>query len=78
MDKKPYTAKSGIQQFRPVVSESELYQDRNVGFCLACGSEQDGCEPDARKYTCDSCGKPKVYGLEELAVMGLLIVCEEA
>lgn len=24
----------------------------NPGFCLACGEEQEGCEPDAREYTC--------------------------
>lgn len=28
-------------------------------------------EPDARKYVCESCGKPKVYGAAELAMMGL-------
>ena len=42
------------------------------GWCLACGSEQDGCEPDARKYKCEGCGKDKVYGAAELAVMGLV------
>lgn len=38
----------------------------NPGFCLACGNEQEGCEPDARKYECESCGEMKVYGAEEL------------
>ena len=28
-------------------------------------------EPDARKYECDCCGEPKVYGAEELIMMGL-------
>ena len=28
----------------------------NPGLCLACGNEQEGCEPDARKYVCESCG----------------------
>ena len=28
----------------------------NPGFCLACGSEQEGCEPDARNYECEECG----------------------
>jgi len=36
-----------------------------IGFCLDCGHEQDGCEPDARKYTCDSCGTKRVFGAEE-------------
>lgn len=38
----------------------------NPGFCIACGHEQDGCEPDAREYTCESCDEPKVYGAQEL------------
>jgi len=38
----------------------------NIGFCVACGHEQDGCEPDARKIACEACGEKKVYGAEEL------------
>jgi hypothetical protein len=40
----------------------------NPGFCIACGEEADGCEPDARKYRCESCGAMKVYGAEELLI----------
>lgn len=40
----------------------------NPGFCLACGERQEGCEPDARKYKCDNCGKREVYGAEEIIV----------
>jgi hypothetical protein len=38
----------------------------NPGFCLICGCEAEGCEPDARNYECESCGAPAVYGAEEL------------
>ena len=38
----------------------------NPGICLICGNEQGGCEPDARNYTCESCGAEQVYGAEEL------------
>lgn len=48
------------------VSLSENYG----GFCLTCGAEAYGVEPDARNYTCDVCGEPQVYGVEELLVMG--------
>ena len=41
----------------------------DMGFCLACGDEAYGVEPDARKYECESCGKHKVYGAEELLLM---------
>jgi len=45
--------------------------DDNLGFCLACGAEAFNVEPDARRYTCESCGKPRVYGAEELLIMGV-------
>ena len=38
----------------------------NPGFCIACGNEQEGCEPDARKYECEACGEKAVYGSDEL------------
>lgn len=44
----------------------------NPGFCLACGKEQDGCEPDARGYECESCGTKAVFGAEELLCMGVV------
>lgn len=41
----------------------------DMGFCLACGADAYGVEPDARQYECDECGKEKVYGAEELLLM---------
>lgn len=41
----------------------------NPGFCLACGEDADGCEPDARKYECECCGQRQVYGAEECILM---------
>jgi hypothetical protein len=43
--------------------------DASLGFCLACGAEQDGCEPDARQYPCDQCDALQVYGAEECLLM---------
>lgn len=40
--------------------------DDNIGFCIACGEQCDGVEPDARKYECESCGANAVYGSEEI------------
>jgi len=40
-----------------------------MGFCIACGDEAYGVEPDARRYTCESCDEPGVYGAEELLLM---------
>jgi hypothetical protein len=38
----------------------------NPGICIACGADQDGCEPDARRCECECCGARAVYGAEEL------------
>ena len=74
MTKEKYTTKTGAQQFRPVLTQSSYLAiaGDGTGFCLACGSEASEVEPDARGYTCEACEKPKVYGLEELLMMGLL------
>jgi hypothetical protein len=41
----------------------------NPGFCVACGSDADGCEPDMRRGQCEICGANRVYGAEELLMM---------
>ena len=38
----------------------------NPGFCICCGADAAGLEPDARKYECEACGESGVYGAEEL------------
>lgn len=40
--------------------------DDNIGFCLACGTDQLNCEPDMRNGKCESCGAHKVFGAEDL------------
>lgn len=47
-----------------------IEEDDGIGFCLACGDEAYGVEPDARKYECESCGKHRVFGAEEILLMG--------
>lgn len=46
--------------------ERSMFGDESVGFCIGCGAEQAGCEPDAERYPCESCGERKVYGAEQL------------
>ena len=41
----------------------------NPGFCVKCGADAEGVEPDAREYECESCGEPGVYGAEELLMV---------
>jgi len=40
--------------------------DPYTGFCLACGDQADGVDPDAEEEECDNCGKQKVYGAEQI------------
>jgi hypothetical protein len=48
--------------------EREITTLDNPGFCLACGAEADGCEPDAEQYTCESCSAPAVYGPADILI----------
>ena len=43
-------------------------RDDNTGFCLECGNEQLGVEPDARGYRCQSCGVRRVCGAEAILI----------
>jgi hypothetical protein len=50
-------------------AEESMFGMGNNGICIACGDDADGCEPDARKYTCEGCGEAAVYGAEELLMI---------
>ena len=43
--------------------------DDCLGFCIACGDEAFGVEPDAENYECESCGECRVFGAEQLLFM---------
>jgi hypothetical protein len=47
------------------VKES-MFDLSNPGFCVDCGDDTDGVEPDARNYKCHVCGHMSVFGAEEL------------
>lgn len=40
----------------------------NPGFCLNCGEDAEGVEPDAREYECEHCGESAVFGADELLI----------
>ena len=48
--------------------EGKMTSLDNPGFCIACGADAEGVEPDARKYKCEACGAMGVYGAEELLI----------
>lgn len=70
---KPYVNKAGKPGFKPSrrALENAIRGDESIGFCLGCGETADGVEPDARKYKCEGCSANRVYGAEELLLMGL-------
>jgi len=40
--------------------------DEFMAFCVACGDEAYGLEPDTRAEPCEACGKKAVFGAQEL------------
>jgi hypothetical protein len=46
-------------------------QGDGAGFCLDCGAENGGVEPDAEGYPCEICGAHRVAGAEQI-LLGLL------
>jgi hypothetical protein len=54
------------------LEEYEEMEESMSGACIACGTWRDCCEPDAREYPCEECGKNTVYGAGELVLMGLI------
>lgn len=79
MTTKTIVSDKGTKRIIPVMSADEMQEVMfgsigGRGWCLTCGEEVDGVEPDARKYTCEACEKPTVYGIEELLMMDLVII----
>lgn len=70
---KAYKNKRGDARFMQTIKTltNAVQDDNSTGFCIGCGNEQMGVEPDMRKGHCDDCGAELVYGAEELMMMGL-------
>ena len=54
------------------MEEFQEAEEMQSGFCLDCGWMQESCEPDARNYHCDECGADRVFGAQEVLLMGLV------
>jgi len=46
-----------------------IAEDNCIGFCLTCGDEAEGVEPDREKMKCLTCGNYTVYGCETILIM---------
>lgn len=61
--------------YRCTEAEYHRHVNDSDGLCLACGGWTcGGVEPDARRYPCELCDMEKVYGAEEVLLMGRLLV----
>ena len=47
-------------------ADRQMKELEDPGFCVACGAEHCGVEPDAREYPCSECGERKVFGAMEI------------
>lgn len=56
----------------PLEQIEDAIEEGTIGFCIICGEEHYGVEPDAREYPCEVCGTNSVYGAEEILLMGLV------
>lgn len=52
-------------------------RDEYAGLCRGCWAVAYGVEPDARRYKCESCNKPQVYGIDEYLIAGLINFIED-
>ena len=50
--------------------EESMFGMEDDGFCIACGAEAYGVEPDAQGYLCEECGEEAVCGAEQLLLEG--------
>jgi len=59
-----------------ITSEEEYHDLANnyIGLCTSCGEERECVEPDAEKYDCEVCDSPAVYGLEQLVLLGRIVL----
>ncbi len=64
----PKTINVDIAEVMEAVEDS-YFSCGNPGFCLACGAECGGCEPDAENYECYDCGLKMVFGAEQILLI---------
>jgi hypothetical protein len=57
-----------LTEERIMTAAEDLLGLDDPGFCIICGADAYGVEPDARRYVCEACGERGVYGAEELAL----------
>ena len=66
-------AETGEKRVLPRIDEvlEAINGEEYAGFCIGCGSQAFGVEPDAHEYECECCGHALVYGAEEILLQQL-------
>jgi hypothetical protein len=75
MIKKSKKGKPGVTFRRREVTPAQYEEAARdyLGWCCNCESFSTGCcEPDARRYECESCGERTVFGAEEALMSGMI------
>jgi predicted amidophosphoribosyltransferase len=57
-----------VDRVTQAVENQQISLD-DPGFCLACGADADGCEPDGEGLICNECKQPQVYGAEQVLLL---------
>lgn len=57
--------------------QRRTFGTEDPGWCVYCGGESSGHEPDARGQECQCCGQPGAWGPEELLLRGAYTEEEE-
>jgi hypothetical protein len=52
-----------------MIHDAAFNSSSSVGFCMECGAEHDGKEPDTEKDECEKCGSNSVYGAEQILLI---------
>ena len=70
--------RAGIRyEFHMTERERDSKREANVGFCVACGAENQGVHPTAYGWPCDRCRDSRVSGMETLRMLEVLRVNDD-
>ena len=67
-----FDQKRGYHRFQMTDLEYGELSDSLAGVCIYCATLAEMADPDSRYCRCADCGRPGVFGIEELLIQGFL------
>ena len=61
-----FRKKCAVTRTQVMQALEECNGDDFPGFCLSCGVQCEGVDPDTRGDTCDECKQPTLWGAEAI------------